>query len=124
MNHEDDQLDLFGSRDGLVRNDHPDTAHQAAQAVAPRTGTLRHKVWEHVKARGFYGATDNEMQDDIPMPANTQRPRRVELVQGGLIADSGRRRRHEGQLTIVWVTADIAEQYRLKGNNTDVPAEP
>src|SRR5262245_33186997 len=85
---------------GLVRNDHPDTARQAAQHQIGRSGTARRRVFE-LLARG--GLTDEEIQYHLTMPANTQRPRRVELVDLGVIHDSGdRRRTMSGEYAIVW----------------------
>lgn len=47
--------------------------------------------------------TDEEMQVAGMMPANTQRPRRIELAQAGLVCDSGvRRRTSRGKSAVVW----------------------
>jgi hypothetical protein len=47
--------------------------------------------------------TDEEMQLAGMMPANTQRPRRIELAQLGLVCDSGvRRRTSRGKTAVVW----------------------
>lgn len=85
-----------------VRRDHPDTSKQAALRIAPKTGTKRATVLAAI-TRSADGLTDEEMQQQIPMSANTQRPRRVELVEGGFIRDSGRRRKTSSDdLAIVW----------------------
>ena len=48
-------------------------------------------------------STDEEIQRELPMSANTQRPRRVELVDARLIRDSGRRRATlGGAMAVVW----------------------
>jgi hypothetical protein len=53
--------------------------------------------------RGSDGATDEEMQRDIPMAANTQRPRRRELELWGEVVDSGRvRMTTSRRLAVVW----------------------
>jgi hypothetical protein len=94
-----DQLDLFDPRPGLVGKDHPDTSAAAAISVMPRTGTQRRKVLDHIGRCGYDGATDAELQAALDLSGNSQRPRRVELVEAGLIIDSGRRRAGH----IVWV---------------------
>lgn len=88
---------------GLVRNDHPSTAKAAAHAAFPRSGTWRRKVLDAIALRP---RTDDELQHDLTMSGNTERPRRVELVDGGWINDSGERRRTAGgQDAIVWQLA-------------------
>ena len=100
------QLDLMSILDAQtakVRRDAPDTSRLAALRVAPKTGTKRRLVLDAI-TRSPDGLTDEEMQRSIPMSANTQRPRRVELVEGGFIKDSGlRRRTSSSDLAIVWV---------------------
>jgi len=93
----------FADAPGLARSDHPATAHEAAAAILPRSGTLRRRVFDHIAAAGELGATDAEIQRELDMPGNTQRPRRVELIEAGLIIDSGRRRTEHGRRMIVWV---------------------
>jgi hypothetical protein len=86
---------------GLVRNDHPDTARQASWSALPRTGTQRRRVLERIATRP---STDEEIQRALAMSGNTERPRRVELVGGGWIRDSGDRRAYApgGDPAIVW----------------------
>lgn len=56
--------------------------------------------------REYGPSTDEEMQSGIPMGANTQRPRRVELVNKGMVADSGNTREgSSGKLAVVWSIA-------------------
>jgi hypothetical protein len=97
------QHDLIHPRKGapgLVRNDHPETSRAAAYAVTPRTGTQRRRVLDAIAAKP---STDEEIQSALHMNPNTQRPRRVELVRGGWVGDSGERRPSStGQDSIVW----------------------
>jgi hypothetical protein len=80
------------------------TAKQAAINAYPRSGTQRAKVL-NVLTRTVVGLTDEEMQTLLGMGANTQRPRRVELVDGGFIEDSGQRRpTSTHSQAIVWRT--------------------
>ena len=78
------------------------TSRAAAKAIEPRTGTDRARVLAYLRGCGDAGATDEEIQTRLPMAANTERPRRVELK--GLIKDSGRTRvTASGQQAVVWV---------------------
>ncbi len=85
---------------------HPETSHAAALRVLPVTGTQRAAVLDMLKAWSLFdsgGATDEEMQHSLEMPANSQRPRRQELVKLGWITDSGSTRKTEsGAEAIVW----------------------
>jgi hypothetical protein len=85
------------------------TSQAAALAVEPRSGTLRAMVLSFLRGRGATGATDEEIQLRVPMNANTERPRRVELVRGGFILDSGRTRPTvSGDEAVVWVASEWA----------------
>ena len=67
----------------------PDKTRRAAKAAAkPTAGTLRARVFEAIFGAKL-GMTDEEVQDLLGMSANTQRPRRRELVQAGAIVASG-----------------------------------
>ena len=92
------QESLFDPKPGLVRHDHPDTSHTAALTVMPKTGTQRRRVLDFIGSCGATGASDLEIQTGLRLNGNSERPRRVELVDAGLIIDSGIRR--EGH--IVW----------------------
>lgn len=47
--------------------------------------------------------TDAEIQDALGLDGSTQRPRRRELEQAGLVFDSGERRAtHTGRAAVVW----------------------
>lgn len=86
---------------------HSRTSAAAAERIEPTTGTKRALVLAFLRGRGPAGATDEEMQQQIPMPSNTQRPRRVELVAGRLICDSGRvRNTAGGGAAVVWVAVE------------------
>lgn len=81
------------------------TSRDAAAKVLPKTGTQRRAVLDAIVeayTRGHGGATDPELQRHLSLPPNSMRPRRVELAQAGLVDDSGKRRRHQGNEHIVW----------------------
>lgn len=97
-----DQLEFSGFPNsvGMVGRDHPDTSREAAEAVEPRTGTQRRRVYDLIRETG--GCTDIDCQRVLGLDGNTERPRRVELVEAGLVRDSGERRRVNGRRMIIW----------------------
>jgi hypothetical protein len=94
-----EQRSLFDPAPGIVGHTHPDTSRAAAERITPRTGTQRARVLDYVRWKGEDGATDHEVQQALSLDGNTERPRRIELVNAGHLEDSGRRR--DG--AIVWV---------------------
>jgi hypothetical protein len=83
---------------------HSDTSKGAALGLSEqRRATLRAAVFRYLSLAAV-GATDEEMQCALQMDGNTQRPRRCELVEAGLITDSGHRRpTSKGKLATVWM---------------------
>lgn len=87
---------------------HSATSRSAALSAEPAAGTKRALLLAFLRGRGLAGATDEEMQTVVPMNANTQRPRRVELVQGHFIQDSKRTRATVGgDQAVVWVAKEF-----------------
>lgn len=82
--------------------EHSKTSKAAARSMRkPKTASLRDQVMAFIRIRG--GATDEEIQIALDMPASTQRPRRVELMQAGLVRDSGEvRNTKSGRKAVVW----------------------
>lgn len=91
---------------GLVSRHHPDTSYLAAEQIKSSTGTMRWQVYEYIKLTKEYGATDIEIQTALHMDGNTERPRRVELVNYGLVKDSGHRRELNNRQHIIWILTD------------------
>ena len=86
-----------------------ETQRLAAIEAYPATGTWRRRVLNAITAAGARGSTDEELQDLLRLNPSTQRPRRVELVEGGWIEDSGRRRRtRSGRDAVVWTLSERA----------------
>jgi len=86
---------------------HSETSRRAAERIAPLAGTKRAAVLEYIEQCGEIGATDEEMQARMPMPANTQRPRRIELCAMGFVKSNGKTRpTRSGDHALVWVAAD------------------
>lgn len=81
-----------------------DTSEAAAASIIMKLGELQTEVFTFIRALGFVGATDEEIQRGLNMRPNTARPRRRELEMKGLVFDSGRRRiTSSGRDAIVWV---------------------
>lgn len=79
------------------------TSLLAAKSIEPKAGTLRAAVLKYIRVLGEHGATDDECQADLGMEGSTQRPRRIELLQQGLIHDSGKERlTRSGKKAVVW----------------------
>ena len=84
----------------LPYQSHSATSAEAAERAEPRAGTQRAVLLALLRAAPI-GMTDEEMQ--AWMQPSTQRPRRVELVNAGLVEDSGdRMRTRSGRLATVW----------------------
>jgi hypothetical protein len=82
---------------------HSPTSKAAAEAVEPRAKTLRANVLAFIRARGSHGATDAEIQSALFMDGSTERPRRVELLEPGLIRQRGTRPTASGRQAAVWI---------------------
>jgi DNA-binding IclR family transcriptional regulator len=67
--------------------------------MAPKAGTLRAKVLEEIK-RG--PKTDEQLIDALEMNPSTLRPRRVELVNLGLIEPDGTALTKSGRKALLW----------------------
>lgn len=86
---------------------HSQTSRAAAEAIKPKIGPLHVQILDYLE--DVRGATDEEMQAGLDMAANTQRPRRRELQNMGLIVDSGRTRAtRSGRQAVVWTLARLA----------------
>jgi hypothetical protein len=80
------------------------TTLAARDLIKPQKRTLRQKVLDFIVHAGEHGCTDEEIQRALGMNANTERPRRGELQQMGLIKDSGNRRKTlTRRNAIVWM---------------------
>jgi hypothetical protein len=70
----------------------------------PDANTQRGRVYSAMfQYRSSGGLTDHEMQQMLAMNPSTQRPRRIELVEGGWVVDSGITRLTPSQReAVVW----------------------
>jgi len=94
---------------------HSETSRQAARQVGKdrsrlnRIRILRYLI--DIQAR-THGATDERMQDELAMPANTQRPRRCELVAAGMVFDTGLKdATRTGRAAVVWAITQLGLEY-------------
>jgi hypothetical protein len=76
-------------------------------------GTRGH-VYRYLQGRGDFGATDEEMQEHLGMSPNTQRPRRCELVNMGVVVATSRRRKTRSDFdAVVWVAEQGDPTYTM-----------
>ena len=98
------QMGLFDSPPPAQR--HSITSRDAAAKIEPNAKTLRAAVLQFLRGTDSYGATDEEIQRALDMNPSTERPRRIELVDAGLVRDSGSTRSTcSGRRAVVWVVA-------------------
>ena len=82
----------------------PTTSKAAAKAIEPSAEVLRGQVLAYIRSQGERGATDEEIQQALEMQGNTERPRRGELVEAGLVKKSdATRKTSSGRAASVWV---------------------
>jgi hypothetical protein len=90
---------------------HSDTSREAAVLKLTSADTERARVYRYIRDQG--PATDEEIQDAIEMPANTERPRRRELQisKPPLIEDSGERGvTRSGRRAVKWAVIETEAQ--------------
>lgn len=93
---------------------HSDTSREAAEAATAFSDTGRQRVLEAIRAAGRWGRTDEELADILKMNPSTVRPRRISLVEDGLVCDSGEKRKTKsGRSATVWTATKPGEQLRL-----------
>jgi hypothetical protein len=92
-------FDLFK----MFRKDAQDTSVEAAESIAPSVPKIASIVFEYAAMRGSQGFTDEEMNEYFETHKSSYRARRAELVDRGLIEDSGVRvKGPNGRNMIVW----------------------
>jgi len=78
-----------------------------ATETRPNVKALREQVFEAIAAVPGRGLTDEEIQEQLDLPGNTQRPRRGELVAAGRIAKFGTRLTKAHRYAAVWVALEV-----------------
>ena len=96
------QLDLLDQLREAPSNG-TETSNIAAEMIQPSAGTLRRQVLDYITLCGETGAIDEEIQDALAMNPSTERPRRGELVDAGLVyCNDTRRKTKSGRPACVW----------------------
>jgi hypothetical protein len=90
---------------------HSATSKAAAKAVEPKLNGQQRMIRRYLTGRGPSGATDEEIALDLGFTASTARPRRVELVELGLVKDSGKTRAgSSGRKMTVWIACEPTKE--------------
>jgi hypothetical protein len=96
-----------------------ETSKKAAISIQSARETLTKKVWRFACQKGAVGFTDEECCGVLAMNPSTQRPRRVELVEVGLVVDSGMKRKTiSGREATVWIVNPDALVYGSETSRT------
>ena len=97
-----------------------ETSREAAESMRDQAQSLRERVLIEIVKSGQTGLTDDELQRRLGIKASTECPRRIDLVNQGLIVDSGRTRlTGSNRRAIVWIAAQLAPE-RIRA---DVPVK-
>lgn len=89
---------------------HSETSTAAAIALAPKFGTMTHKVFVNL-SQYPNGLTDQQGQKILDMPGDSYRPCRVTLHDQGFVTDSGERRKTaRNNEAIVWKITELGLQ--------------
>jgi hypothetical protein len=76
-----------------------------ASMTAEMLNAMQRRVYEFIRDQGENGATDEECQRALAMNPSSQRPRRGELADGGLIVEGGTRPTASKRKATVWRVA-------------------
>lgn len=94
-------LPLF---DSVPYQRHSITSQEAATEIVGSVASLRRKVYELIEKSG--PLTDEEIQTMLSMNPSTQRPRRIELVERGVVCDSGEKKKTKsGRWAVAWTVS-------------------
>lgn len=83
---------------------HSETSREAAEAISAKAPALRATVLSFIKTNG--PVTDSGIIEGLGLPANSVRPRRVELMQRGEIRQEGTMRQANGRRAALWVIVE------------------
>lgn len=93
----------------------PGTAAECRRRARPaesKSAKDRDRVLAAIVAKGDCGLTDFEVACELVMPQDTARARRNELMNDGLVVDSGERRPSPtGRDMTVWTAAAVADRH-------------
>jgi hypothetical protein len=91
-----------GDRPGKMRADATATSRRTAERITIRSGTNRTEVLLALHGAAPGGLTDWEIQRDTGIQPSSERPRRGELVDAGLVRATEQTREHKGEDWTVW----------------------
>lgn len=77
--------DVTAQLPGKVGAGAPETSQAAARAIRTRSGSQRHTLLRELRGSDL---TDFQLQRDTGIVANSERPRRLELLEAGYIASA------------------------------------
>jgi hypothetical protein len=86
----------------LARPNDVEPSHEAARRVQVRLNALQRKVLAILVMAGPQGLTDLRLQERGANSLSTLRTRRAELVEAGLVEDTGRRVVQDGTSRTIW----------------------
>ena len=96
----------------MFRRDAMDTSIAAAASIYPDLRRLQLEVLAYAKHRPN-GFTDEQMNEFFETHRSTYRARRSELVDKGLVMDSGQRRpMTNGRKATVWICTEFTNPQR------------
>lgn len=78
------------------------TSIEAAKSMKGKTASLRVRVLDALHQTPM---TDEQIAEALDLSPNTARPRRVELLQGGLIVAVGEAKTKSGRKAVIWGAA-------------------
>jgi len=87
-----------------ARRSDPITSHDAARAISPLLSPIQRDVLRFAAIKGTSGFDDTELQFYFADDGSSHRTRRAELTEEGMIRDTGRKIRYEGDRChrIIW----------------------
>ena len=103
----DEHAKQFVSAFGDCGTDTPrEMSAEARASLTPETmNGQQRKVFDYIRDQGERGATDEECQRGLAMNPSSQRPRRGELAEAGLIVVAGKRMTSSNKRATVWRAA-------------------
>lgn len=81
---------------------HSTTSRRAAASMVTRAGGLRDLVLQCIRDAGQAGVTDDQISYLLDLPGNTARPRRIELLDAGLIEPAGQALTRRQHWAVTW----------------------
>lgn len=112
------ERDLFGNDNAAAhaRRSDPDTSRMAASEVTPSLRELQAMVLGYAFQCGSPGFTDPAMNEHFDTHSSTYRTRRSELVDYGLVEDTGERLKmgDKGRCHAVWRITDTGRVEHLR----------